>query len=93
MERMTIIPADKIVWIDGVERRELEFSIEPHIHAVQWNGEYGEIEFASRFDGNSIVKPANEFFTDPSRFQSAIDAWYAWVPPEPLPIPNGTLIE
>jgi len=42
-KRITIIPSDKIVIIDGVTH-EIEFDCDPNYHAVQWHGEEGVIE-------------------------------------------------
>lgn len=85
--RLTIIPADRSVAIDGEHRSPLEFTIDPTIHAVQWYGDRGEVEFVSTPEG----KPPNQTITSISQFQSAIDAFNAWQPgpiPEPEPTPT-----
>jgi hypothetical protein len=53
----------------------LAISIDPSIHAVQWYGEFGEIEYRSVFDGSIITKPQNETITGSARFQSVLDVW------------------
>lgn len=91
MNRFTIIADDKSVSIDGVGRSPLEFEIDPSIHAVQWYGAFGEVEFKMEFDGTKIVKPSNQMIADYAAFQSALDAWASYVPP-PMPTPPGVEI-
>lgn len=81
--RVTIIPADRMVMVDGEARAPLEFAIAPAIHAVQWHGATGEVEFiATSADG----KPPNMDISDFAPFQAAVDAWRAWAPsPSPPP--------
>ena len=45
MNRFTIIPEDQYVSIDGVGFSPVIFSIDTDIHAVQWHGESGEVEY------------------------------------------------
>lgn len=74
--KFTIIQENNFVCVDGVGY-ELETPIGgiDGIHAVQWYGEYGEIEYSRKLVDGAFVKPANEIFSDASRFQSAIDLW------------------
>jgi hypothetical protein len=83
--RYTIIPSDSLVSVDGVAKAPVELTIDPTIHAVQWYGEFGEIEYSSQFVDGAIVKPNNEVFTDAAQFQDALDAWTSWVGPTPIP--------
>lgn len=57
--RVTVIPVDR--WIrrdsDTATLPEWPFD-DAHIHAIQWDGDSGEIEFTGK------PKPANEEFTD-----------------------------
>lgn len=78
--RVIIIPADKTVIVDGEVRAPLEFAMDPAIHAVQWYDDYGEVEFVT---GADRIKPPNQFITDLAPYQNVLDAWAAWVPPEP----------
>lgn len=41
--KLTIIPEDKIVVIDGVAR-QIDFEMNENYHAIQWDGEKGNIE-------------------------------------------------
>ena len=76
--KLTIIAEDKLISIDGVNFSGLDLSaLDQSIHAVQWYGEYGEIEYKSRLENNQIVKPQNQSINELSQFQWAIDAWNA----------------
>jgi hypothetical protein len=83
--RMTIIPADRMVIVDGAPRSPLVFDVDSAIHAVQWYGDHGEVEFVVGSDGG---KPPNVKITDLAQFQSALDAWFTWMPPSPSKPPE-----
>jgi len=77
MSRITIVPDDGNVLVDG-EAREIDMTgIDPAIHAVQWFDTAGEIEYTEA-DGRR-----NEQITDISPFQSFIDLWAAAAPDPP----------
>jgi len=79
--RVTIIPSDSVVSINGVAKQvDLSFML-PEIHAVQWYDDHGDIEYKNPFTGQMTE---NEAFADISRFQQAIDAWNAVPEPDPL---------
>ena len=83
--RVTIIPSDSIVIIDGEDRHPLDLSFMADIHAVQWYDTWGEVEY------QSLDAPArNERITSLDPYQEAIDVWANWVPPEPLESPSST---
>ena len=84
--RVTIIPSDGSVTIDGDGRAPIDLSfMGQDIHAVQWYETWGEIE---RKDPETGAMTANEHIADLSLFQAAIDAWNAWVHPlQPHEIP------
>jgi len=72
--RITIIPADGFVSVDGVGFVGLNLSfMSSNIHALQWYDTDGEIE---RKDSRGRVV-SNETITDITPYQSAIDAWQA----------------
>lgn len=76
--RLTIVAEDGAVGVDGEFFLELDLSaLDPNIHAVQWYGEYGEVEFKTRFGKGTFVKLANEAITDVAPYQFAVDAWQA----------------
>jgi len=79
--KIAIIADDQSVYVNGVGYNNLTFSIDSSIHAVQWYGTAGIIEYKEIFDGDKFTKAPNESFTDFSPFQSALDAWNNHVPP------------
>ena len=72
--RLTIVPDDGAVYKDGFSYSGLDLSFIPaDIHALQWKGESGWIEFVDRDDG---TKPANEPITTlPEWALGALDKW------------------
>ena len=73
--RVTIIPADGFVSIDGESYSGLGLSsIDSSIHAVQWYGESGEVEVKNPVTGKMVE---NREITSLDEFQQAIDAWQA----------------
>lgn len=83
--KLTIIPEDMTVIIDGerfgINCQEL---VDQGVHAVQWSGSTGHIEFKDAADGN---KPANQVIGDIERFQPIIDAWHAAKAMRDTPVP------
>ena len=74
--RLTIVADDNAVGIGGEFCAPLNLTgLDPTIHAVQWYGEYGEVEYKTRFENGALVKPANLLIEDVTPFQFAIDAW------------------
>jgi hypothetical protein len=72
--RVTIIPADGFVSVDGEGFNNLDLSfMDASIHAIQWYGTDGELE---RKDSRGKMV-ANEVVADISPYQLAIDAWDA----------------
>lgn len=73
--RVTIVPADNIVTIDGngINGVDLSF-IDPTIHAVQWYGTTGSVEYKDVTLVNIIKSTHQEEITDIAPFQMAIDA-------------------
>lgn len=69
--QVTIIPSDGFVSVDGKGYSGLSLSVDPSIHAVQFDGAHGWIEFCDTPDG----KPQNEPIEAIDPFQLAIDAW------------------
>lgn len=76
--KLVIIADDASVGIDALNYGGLDMSqLDPSIHAIQWYGEYGEIEFKSKFENGQIVKPQNQIITNMTPYQWAVDAWNA----------------
>ena len=86
MARITIIPSDNFVAVDGVSRPALlDFStcgIPADVHALQWYDTVGEIEF----DPPTPVspKPQNQQINElPQWALNCVAVWDAWSPPKP----------
>jgi len=69
--KLTIIPEDNSVYIDGVCVSGIDISDVPNnIHAIQWNGNFGEIEYKTE----NKIKPNNlEIIEILPYMQSCID--------------------
>lgn len=75
--KVSIIPEDSMVIIDGVAKSGIDLSsIDPSYHAIQWYGDRGEIEV---YDGHTPIE--NRPITSLDEFQFAIDAWNSWIAP------------
>jgi len=71
--RLTIIPIDGSVAIDGVGFGGLDLSfMDASVHAVQWYETHGEIEVKDPATGRMV---SNEVITSIDAFQPAIDVW------------------
>lgn len=74
--KLTIIADDGAVGIDGEFFSGFDLSqIGSDIHAVQWYGEYGEVEYKTRLENGIFMKPANVLITDTAPYQFAVEAW------------------
>ena len=87
--RVTIVVPDGFVAVDGRGFDKLDLTgLSENIHAVQWYGQVGEVEYAVDALG---VKPPNVAIDSLTPFQPAIDAWAAArdaadaPPPPPTP--------
>lgn len=64
--RVTIIPADKFVAVDGVGFHEIDMtSVALNVHAVQWYGAHGEIELGDgtgKVISNERIESLDAFF-------------------------------
>lgn len=82
--RLTIIPSDNVVFVDGKALTVDCSSLDKTIHAVQWDGTSGEVEYATiagKRKPNAVIK-------DISAFRSLISAYNAEaakLPPPPKP--------
>lgn len=72
--KLTIIPVDGAVYKDNYSYSELDLSAVPsNIHALQWKGTTGWIEFIDNDDG---TKPQNEVITElPSWVNTCLAKW------------------
>jgi|TARA_R110000822_G_scaffold14827_6_gene51679 hypothetical protein len=60
MKRLTVIPEDKIITIDGKSAFVDMGGVPGNVHAVQWYATWGEVEFATA--GN--VREQNKAITE-----------------------------
>lgn len=85
--RLTIIPSDGYVAVDGAPKvQPLDLSgcgIPADVHALQWYENRGWIEFRDD-DGPFTPKPANQEITELPQWANACVAVHAaWEPPPP----------
>jgi hypothetical protein len=74
--RLTIVADDGAVGVEGEYFAGLDLSpLDPTVHAVQWYGEYGEVEFRAVLQDGKPFHPENQYITDVSPYQFAVDAW------------------
>jgi hypothetical protein len=74
--KIVIVADDKRVCVDGLCFDDLDMSsLDSSIHAIQWNGEWGEIEYKSEFQNGQITKPQNQVITDITPYQWAVNIW------------------
>jgi hypothetical protein len=84
--KLTIIPSDNAVYVDGVMKAYAplplnlsQCGIPADVHALQWKDAAGWIEFNDNPDG---TKPQNEPITElPAWANACIDAYNSYVPP------------
>lgn len=74
--KFTIIPDDKTIIVDGLGYNNLQFKIDGNIHAIQWYGEFGEIEYKPEMNSDGVRKPLNKSFTDYKKFEKVLSAWH-----------------
>jgi hypothetical protein len=88
--RLTIVTSDNVVLVDKEMRKVdcTKFKELEGVHAVQWNGLTGHIEFVNENPTQFNYK-LNEPIEDIERFQSVIAAWEVAEPPPPVgPVPK-----
>lgn len=77
--RITIIPSDKCVYVDGKSFSALDLNqcqIPTNIHALQWDESFGEIEFSVNYVDGVIQKPQNEIIVElPDWANKALAVW------------------
>ena len=63
--RLTIVSVDGAVYVDGVSYSGLDLSFVPFdVHALQWYGTYGELEFKRSFVDGQIIHPVNQMLNE-----------------------------
>jgi len=72
--KLTLIKStDNTLTIDGVGYAIDTSSVPENVHAIQWFGQTGWIEFV--MDPTTGIKPPNETITSISEYQELIDLW------------------
>lgn len=78
--KVTVIPTDNAVYVDGVSFLDLDLSdcdVPKNIHALQWNDTYGEIEFVPELNNGVIEKQNNQLITElPEWVNNVLDLWH-----------------
>ena len=72
--KLTIIPSDKVVYVDDWWFNNLDLSFIPeNVHALQWKNDLGWIEFV---ENNDYIKPQNEIIHElPEWANTAVSRW------------------
>lgn len=72
--KLTIVVDDKLVIVDGVGLKPIDMTgIDEMIHAVQWNGTRGDVEYRAHDEHGN--RRHNTKFDDVSTYQTFIDRW------------------
>jgi hypothetical protein len=72
--RLTIIPLDNVVTIDGISFNTIDLSSIPlDVHAIQWYNTIGEVEIKDVETGRML---RNNTIDSISTYQSIIDQFY-----------------
>jgi hypothetical protein len=76
--RLTIIADDGCICVDGVCYLGINMpELGPLIHAVQWYGEYGEIEYKSVFNSGVVTRAPNTYIDNINNFEWALGLFEA----------------
>lgn len=75
--RVSIIPEDGLIIVDGRPLSGFDLSILAGVHAIQWEGLVGEIEYKPVLVDGALQKPLNEVFDQIGQIQPYIDQWEA----------------
>lgn len=85
--RLTIVPVDGTVIVDGVVKYQpLDLSscgVPSEVHALQWYGTRGWIEFNDDADPFTPKAPNEDLSTLPAWAEACVAVWDAWSPPAP----------
>lgn len=81
--RVTIIPSDQVMLVDGRAIHGIDLTdLPPNVHAVQWDGEAGHVEFNDGSPNQAIKNLAD--------FHPWVQRWYAARAVEDAPPPPKT---
>lgn len=94
MARITIIPSDSFIAVDGISRpAALDFSncnIPAEVHALQWYDGRGWVEFRDDNDPFTPKPPNQDILELPAWADACVAIYNAWTPPVPPPAPEPT---
>jgi hypothetical protein len=71
--RVTIIPYENRVSVEGMSEAVDCSALPNDVHAIQWYGKRGEIEFWNGYGATTLKM--NEEITDFTPYQYLVDAW------------------
>lgn len=72
--RLTIVPSDKVVILDGQAKFDLDLSFcPPEVHAVQWYDTFGYVEFKD--NPETLEKDPNQRIEELGIYEQAVTAW------------------
>jgi hypothetical protein len=71
--RVTIIADDGIILVEGQPEKVDLSTLNEEIHAVQWYGTVGEVEYKTDYVENT--RKPNERISDFSPYQKFVDLW------------------
>ena len=85
--RLTIIPSDSFVAVDGDgSHQPLDLSgcnIPSNVHALQWYENRGWIEFNDDNDPFTPKPPNEDIYSLPDWANACVQVWTDWQPPAP----------
>lgn len=73
--RVVVINSEKRVGVNDEFYSGIDFELPQNIHAIQWYGTWGEIEFNQEIVGQRFIKPANQTITDFTPYDYIVAAW------------------
>lgn len=73
--RISVINADKSIGIDGEFYSGLSFDLPSSVHAIQWYGTWGELEYSSVLQNNKPHRPENTVIHSFDEYSSLIAVW------------------
>lgn len=95
--KLTIIPDDSLVMVDGdSSHTPLDLSacgIPPEVHALQWFDTKGWVEFDEPNDPFAPKAPNEIIEALPQWATACVAVWEAWTPPAPPPPPEPPVTE
>jgi hypothetical protein len=70
--QVSVVVDDNMIYVNGFAERCDLSNMPDYIHALQWYGAWGEIEFRGDDDGNRLP---NKRVSDFNEFKKYISAW------------------